>query len=191
MPTAHSPPVTTGKDDRRRPAKRCRRRRSSRRPANPRPAPSGHAAAFGGPEGARGATPCPWPRQTAFVRLPADQAARNRSAASLRQRKHGRWPAASAVASSRKNNSVQLRPPMTSRRTPLKSHEQTSHVFVAQRLDRRVRVAGSWMMPRLPVNRPRSGIAMISPNGVTRFCSDMDHLVRSINAIAAAGFFTL
>src|SRR4029079_16405544 len=28
-----------------------------------------------------------------------------------------------------------------------------------------------WMMPRLPVNRPRCGSAMMSPEGVTRFCS--------------------
>src|SRR6202140_3246432 len=27
------------------------------------------------------------------------------------------------------------------------------------------------MMPRLPVNRPRCGVAMMSPDGVTRFCS--------------------
>ena len=34
-----------------------------------------------------------------------------------------------------------------------------------------VLVAGSWMMPRLPVNIPRCGVAMMSPVGVTRFCS--------------------
>jgi catalase len=27
------------------------------------------------------------------------------------------------------------------------------------------------MMPRLPVNNPRCGVAMMSPDGVTRFCS--------------------
>jgi hypothetical protein len=32
-----------------------------------------------------------------------------------------------------------------------------------------VLVAGSWMIPRLPVNRPLCGIATISPNGVTGF----------------------
>jgi hypothetical protein len=30
-------------------------------------------------------------------------------------------------------------------------------------------VAGSWMMPRLPVNMPRCEMATISPKGVTRF----------------------
>ena len=93
------------------------------------------------------------------------------SAASRRQKKQGRCPAASAVASSRKNSSVQLRPPITSRRTPLYSQTQTIQAFVAQRRDNSVRVRGSWMMPRLPVNMPRWGMATISPKGVTRFCN--------------------
>src|SRR5258705_8109506 len=32
------------------------------------------------------------------------------------------------------------------------------------------------MMPRLPVNRPRCGVAMMSPAGVTRFCSGIGKL---------------
>src|SRR5216683_2359213 len=31
------------------------------------------------------------------------------------------------------------------------------------------------MMPRLPVNRPRWGVAMMSPVGVTRFCSGIGY----------------
>src|ERR1700694_5315245 len=34
------------------------------------------------------------------------------------------------------------------------------------------------MMPRLPVNMPRCGVAMMSPCGVTRFCSGMVFEVR-------------
>ena len=41
--------------------------------------------------------------------LPSSHAARKRLASSRRQKKQGRWPAANAVASSRKNSSVQLR----------------------------------------------------------------------------------
>ena len=100
----------------------------------------------------------------------AAQRARNRSAASRLQWKQGRWPAASATASSRKNSSVQLRPDMTARRRPLYSQLQTSQAFVVQRLFNRVLVAGSWMMPRFPVNVPRWEMATISPKGVTRFC---------------------
>src|SRR6266436_10125578 len=32
------------------------------------------------------------------------------------------------------------------------------------------------MMPRLPVNRPRCGVAMMSPVGVTRFCRGIEGL---------------
>jgi hypothetical protein len=60
-------------------------------------------------------------------------------------------------------------PDMTERRRPLYSQLHTSHVFVAHRLVSRVFVTGSWMMPRLPVNRPRWEMATISPKGVTRF----------------------
>ncbi len=41
----------------------------------------------------------------------------------------------------------------------------------AQRFLRSDFVSGSWMMPRLPVNWPRSGTAWIAPKGSTRFCS--------------------
>ena len=41
---------------------------------------------------------------------------------------------------------------------------------VVQRLPSNVLVAGSWMIPRLPMKRPRCAIATTSPNGVTRFC---------------------
>jgi hypothetical protein len=46
-----------------------------------------------------------------------------------------------------------------------------SQALVAQRFFNSVRVAGSWMMPRLPVNMPLCGIATMSPNAVTRFCN--------------------
>src|SRR5581483_7672120 len=94
-------------------------------------------------------------------------------ASSRRQKKQGRWPAAKAVASSRKNSSVQLRRAITSRRRPRNSSTQVSQADVDQRLFSRVLVAGSWMMPRLPTNIPRSGVAMMSPDGVTRFCRGM------------------
>jgi hypothetical protein len=94
-------------------------------------------------------------------------------ASSRRQKKHGRCPAAKAVASSRKNNSVQLRPPITLRRQPLNSQTQVIHAGLDQRFFNNVFVAGSWMMPRLPVNIPRCAVAMMSPVGVTRFCSGM------------------
>jgi len=102
--------------------------------------------------------------------LPCSHAARNRLASSRRQKKQGRCPAANAVASS-KNSSVQLRPPITLRRQPRNSQTQVIQAGLAQRFLSRVFVAGSWMMPRLPVNRPRCGVAMMSPDGVTRFCS--------------------
>jgi hypothetical protein len=78
-----------------------------------------------------------------------------------------------AVASSRKNSSVQLRPPITLRRRPRNSQTQISQAGFDQRFRSSVLVAGSWMMPRLPVNRPRLGSATMSPSGVTRFCRGM------------------
>ncbi len=101
--------------------------------------------------------------------FPFSHAARNRLASSRRQKKHGRCPAANAVASSRKNNSVQLRLPITGRRQPLNSQRQVIQAGLDQRFLSKVFVAGSWMIPRLPVNRPRCGVAMMSPVGVTRF----------------------
>jgi DNA-binding transcriptional LysR family regulator len=55
----------------------------------------------------------------AFPPFALPQAVGNASAAARRQKKHGRCPAASATASSRKKSSVQLRPPITSRCRPL------------------------------------------------------------------------
>ena len=63
------------------------------------------------------------------------------------------------------------RPPITSRRRPRNSQTQISQAGFDQRFFMSVFVVGSWMMPRLPVNRPRCGSAMMSPSGVTRFCS--------------------
>src|SRR5438067_8896381 len=108
---------------------------------------------------------------TCLTPLPSSQQLRKALASSRRQKKHGRCPAASAIASSRKNSSVQLRPPMTERLRPLYSQRHTSQALLAQRFFSSVRVAGSWMIPRLPVNMPLCGIATMSPNGVTRFCS--------------------
>ena len=93
------------------------------------------------------------------------------------QKKQGRCPAASAVTSSRKKSSVQpaLPPgrlrPIGSRRRPWNSQRQMIQAFSAQRRFSSVFVAGSWMMPRLPVNSPRAATAWMSPNGSTRFCS--------------------
>ena len=41
-----------------------------------------------------------------------------------------------------------------------------SQAFVVQRRASNVRVAGSWMTPRLPVNMPRAATARISPFSV-------------------------
>src|SRR5688572_12676824 len=60
---------------------------------------------------------------------------------------------------------------MTLRRTPRNSQRQMIHALLVQRRVSSVRVAGSWMMPRLPMKSPRCARATISPNGVTRFCS--------------------
>src|SRR6185295_9339484 len=62
---------------------------------------------------------------------------------------------------------------MTWRFRPRNSQTQTIHALLVQRRASSVRVAGSWMMPRLPMNRPRCSMATISPKGVTRFCSGM------------------
>ena len=59
---------------------------------------------------------------------------------------------------------------ITWRRQPLNSQTQVIQAGLDQRFFSSVFVAGSWMMPRLPVNRPRCGVATISPVGVTRFC---------------------
>ena len=51
--------------------------------------------------------------------------------------------------------------------------EDIGITFDDQRRFSSVFVAGSWMMPRLPVKRPRCAVATISPNGDTRFCRGM------------------
>ena len=60
---------------------------------------------------------------------------------------------------------------MSCRRRPLNSSRQAIHCRVAQR--RALSVwSGRWKQPpRLPIIRPRCGVAMISPAGVTRFWS--------------------
>ena len=63
--------------------------------------------------------------------------------------------------------------PITLRRQPRNSQTQVIQAGLDQRFFSSVLVAGSWMMPRLPVNRPRCGVAMMSPVGVTRFCRGM------------------
>jgi hypothetical protein len=143
---------------------RCRR---AIRPQDP----PGHAAACGGSPAVRWRTASISAAPGTFTALPSAHALRKASAASRRQKKHGRWPAASATASSRKNNSVQLRRAITARRRPLNSQRHVSQALVAQRRFSSVRVAGSWMIPRLPMNMPLCGIETISPNGVTRFCN--------------------
>src|SRR6516162_7058194 len=55
-------------------------------------------------------------------------------------------------------------PPLVSR-----EHKRATPWSI-QRLPSNVLVAGSWMIPRLPMKRPRCAIATTSPNGVTRFC---------------------
>src|ERR1700756_2341496 len=54
---------------------------------------------------------------------------------------------------------------ITLRRRPRNSSTQVSRAGVDQRFFKSVLVAGSWMIPRLPTNRPRSVVAMMSPVG--------------------------
>ena len=56
---------------------------------------------------------------------------------------------------SRKNSSVQLLRLMTLRFTPRNSQAQMIQALLVHRRPSSVRVAGSWMMPRLPMNMPR------------------------------------
>src|SRR5262245_31668624 len=56
---------------------------------------------------------------------------------------------------------------MTRRFRPLKASTHTSHRLTCQA--RWIRPASSCRTPRLPMKVPRSGVAMISPKGVTRF----------------------
>src|SRR5258708_11590278 len=64
----------------------------------------------------------------------------------------------------------QLGPAAAAHQLAPAAQRQVTHARLAQRRVS-VLVAGSWMMPRLPVNIPRCGVAMMSPVGVTRFCS--------------------
>src|SRR4051812_32020612 len=57
---------------------------------------------------------------------------------------------------------------MTWRLRPRNSSTHTSHRLTCHA--RLTRPSASWRTPRLPMKVPRSGVAMISPNGVTRFC---------------------
>ena len=75
------------------------------------------------------------------------------------------------VALSRKNNSVYRPGLMIERRLPRNSRTQTIH-----RLQAKARRMCWWLscrQPRLPMRVPRDGVAISSPNGVTRFCRGM------------------
>lgn len=62
-------------------------------------------------------------------------------------------------------------PGITSRWRPSWSHLQISDALLAHRRFVNRRPSGAWMIPRLPVNIPRAGVATISPKGEIRFCS--------------------
>ena len=83
----------------------------------------------------------------------------------------GRCPAASAVASSRKNSAVHRPGGIGSRLRPCQSSTQQIHSFDRQRAVPSVR-SGPCKHPRLPISVPRADTETISPVGVTRFCSD-------------------
>ena len=111
---------------------------------------------------------CRRPRRN-VPQIPLPSAAGRRSRAGVRRR--ARSPRRGRKArSSRPCRLGRLRP-IGSRRLPWKSQRQMIHAFSAQRFFSSVFVAGSWMMPRLPVNSPRAATAWMSPNGSTRFCS--------------------
>src|SRR5262245_42981671 len=98
------------------------------------------------------------------------QSSAKRSASGRRHSKQGRWPAESAVASSRKNSSVyRLGCIIAARWRPLNSKRQAIHCRVAQRRRPSVR-SGRWKAPpRLPIISPRWGVTMMAPSGATRF----------------------
>jgi hypothetical protein len=102
------------------------------------------------------------------------RAARHASAKSRKSRRrqyaHGRCPAASAVASSRKNSAVHRPGGIGSRRMPLHSRTQQIHARDRHRLTPSSRPCPC-RQPRLPIIRPRLSSATISPVGITRFCS--------------------
>ena len=104
----------------------------------------------------------------AISRLDFAQNSRKRLKRSRWHSAHGRCPAARAVASSRKNNSVYRPGVMIERFRPLKSSRQIIH-----RLPwnwRRIRLLSSCKHPRFPVRVPRADVAIKALNGVTRFC---------------------
>jgi len=141
------------------------------------------AAASCDHQAARGAAPrpCRAPRTAASL-LPFSQAARNRSASPRRQKKHGRCPAANAVASSRKNSSVQLRPPITSRRRPLKIADAGNPGFVRPALAQQRLGGGIVNDAAIAGEQATCRVAMMSPKGVTRFCSGIRY-ARSFIAV--------
>src|SRR6266542_5264972 len=98
-------------------------------------------------------------------------ASRNRTKSPRRHSAQGRWPAARAVASSRKNSSVNRPGRRSGRRRPLNSRRQAIHRRTPQ--DRTNRPWSSWSTPRVPYRSPRASVAMTSPHGVTRFRSGM------------------
>src|SRR5262245_30724818 len=110
-----------------------------------------------------------------------------RSASARRHSKQGRWPAESAVASSRKNSSVyRFGCIIAMRCRPLNSKRQAIHCRVAQRRLPSVR-SGRWKAPpRLPIISPRWGVAMTAPSGATRFWRGTFSLL-SATACAVAG----
>lgn len=79
---------------------------------------------------------------------------RNCFALSLWQVKQGRWPAASAVASSRKNSSVYDRGCMISRRMPWNSSSQMIQRLVSN--ERMILPSALCSRPRFPMRVPRS-----------------------------------
>ena len=87
--------------------------------------------------------------------------------------RHGRRPAARPAASSRKNNSVQLRVPMTVRRTSRHWRVQISHAPAGPATFQQC--AGLRIVDDAPISwkPPRSGAATRSPTGVMRFRSGM------------------
>lgn len=80
-------------------------------------------------------------------------------------RRRAPWP------SSRKNSSVQLLVPITSRRRPLNSQTHTSHACRGPALVQQGLGRGIMDDAAIARERPRCGVAMMSPVGVTRFCS--------------------
>ena len=99
--------------------------------------------------------------------MPPSTASRYERYWAMRHSPHGRWPAASATASSRKNRGVQV---PGSSNPFLRSRNSRAHVIQSEpRWCRTSAPSSSTRHPRLPVNRPRSGTAWRSPKGSMRF----------------------